>query len=102
MLLADGSALAALRQAARAGLAAEAYRRKHGQYPERLEQLVPEFLPTAPTDPRDGQPLRMRRVGDVILFYAPQDSASVEDRKWDAPDGRRPPPIFSLRPRDPG
>src|SRR5262249_51656641 len=62
LLLAEGLNLVALRHTARAGLAVEAYRRKHGKPPERLEQLVPDFLPTAPVDPRDGQPLQIKRV----------------------------------------
>jgi hypothetical protein len=39
-------------------IAIERYRRKHGKLPEKLEELVPEFLPEVPLDPFDGQPLR--------------------------------------------
>jgi hypothetical protein len=96
VLLAAGSQLAALRQTSRTGLAAAAYRRKYGQYPERLEQLAPEFLPALPVDPRDGQPLRLRRVGDLLVVYAPQDAAEVEEGKVRHPERREPPPIFRL------
>jgi hypothetical protein len=96
LLLAEGSMLAALRQTARAGLAAAAYRRKHGRSPERIEQLVPDFLPATPTDPRDGQVLRIKRTADGIALYAPQDAAAVEGGKLTDPEGRRPPPIFRL------
>src|SRR5262249_50445451 len=41
VLAAEASTLAALRQTARPGLAVAAYRRQHGEYPARLEQLVP-------------------------------------------------------------
>jgi thiol-disulfide isomerase/thioredoxin len=78
-LLADRSEQAALRQLGRAGLAAVAYQRKHGPYPDRLEQLVPEFLPEIPLDPRDGQPLRIKRFAEVVVLYAPQNSAAVEN-----------------------
>src|SRR5262249_48752194 len=101
LLLAEGSALATLRQTGRTGLAVAAYRRKHGQYPERLEQLVPEFSPSAPVDPRDGQPLRVKRSPDVIVIYAPQDAAAVEGGKLRDPESRRPAPIFRLYPKTP-
>ena len=37
---------------------------RHGQYPESLDQLVPEFLPAVPIDYMDGQPLKYRTNGD--------------------------------------
>ena len=40
------------------GIAIERYRRQHGKLPEKLDELVPEFLPQVPVDPYDGQPLR--------------------------------------------
>ena len=51
---------ALLRQAARQAtfevlLAAQAYRRIHGEFPESLAQLVPELLPAIPLDPCDPQ-----------------------------------------------
>jgi hypothetical protein len=96
VLLAEGSALAALRQTGRTGLAAAAYRRKHGRFPGRLEQLVPEFLPALPVDPRDGQALRLQRLPDMIVVYAPQDSAAVASGQGRHPEDRWPPPIFRL------
>jgi hypothetical protein len=101
VLLADGSSLAALRQTGRTGLAAAAYHRKHGRYPERLEQLVPEFLPSMPTDPRDGQPLRLLRLSDAVVISAPQDSAALEDGHFKDTESRRPAPIFRLYTRPP-
>lgn len=50
-----------------AAIALERHRLKHGQYPERLEQLVPAFLTTAPRDLMDGQPLRYRRNVDLTF-----------------------------------
>ncbi len=44
-----------------AGIALERYRLKNGEYPERLEQLVPEFLEAVPTDWFCGEALRYRR-----------------------------------------
>jgi hypothetical protein len=96
LLLAVGLNLVALRQTARTGLAVEAYRRKHGNVPERLEQLVPDFLPATPIDPRDGQPLRIKRVGDEVVVYAPQDAAVAEGGKLRDRESRFPAPIFRL------
>jgi len=64
-------------------IALELYRREHGALPERLDQLVPRWLPTVPLDPFDGQPLR----------YAVRDGVAHvwsigADRKDD--DGRPP------------
>lgn len=39
-------------------IAVQLYSRRHGRYPERLDQLVPEFLPEVPEDPFLGEPLR--------------------------------------------
>ena len=98
-LFAEGSAQAALRQLGRAGLAAVAYQRKHGHYPQQMEQLVPEFLPAIPLDPRDGQPLRIERFPEVVVLYAPQNRAAVENEAvrqrrdgWSAP-------LFRLSPQ---
>jgi hypothetical protein len=41
-------------------IAAERFRLRHGRYPERAEDLVPEFLAAVPLDPLDGQPVRYR------------------------------------------
>src|SRR5262249_29245045 len=100
-LLLEGANLAALRQTSQTGLAVVTYQRKHGTYPERLEQLVPEFLPAAPIDPRDGQPLRMKRDSDMIVIYAVQDAATVDSGKLKDPDGRDPAPIFRLHVAEP-
>lgn len=42
--------------------ALERHWKKHGAYPESLAALVPEFVPEAPRDLMDGQPLRYRRT----------------------------------------
>jgi hypothetical protein len=53
-----------------AAIAAERYRRKHGAWPARLEQLVPTELLQVPTDPFDGKPLRILRVDDGLIIYS--------------------------------
>jgi len=42
-------------------IALERWRNRHGEYPERLDELVPEFLPVRPIDPMDGAPFGYRR-----------------------------------------
>ncbi len=53
-----------------AALAAERYRRKHGRWPDTLEQLVPEFLAAVPLDPEDGAPLRFHKRPDRVVVYS--------------------------------
>ncbi len=96
VVLADGWMLAGLRQTGRTALAVAAYYRKHGRYPERIEQLVPEFLPAVPVDPRDGQVLRIRSVAGEMVVYAPQDAEAVQSGKLRDPLHPRPAPIFRL------
>ncbi len=53
-------------------LALELFARKHGQSPEKLEELVPDFLPTVPEDSHAPAktPLRYRRDADDALIYS--------------------------------
>jgi len=66
---ADGRALAS-RDALIAAIAAERHRLKHGTYPSRLDELVPDFLPAIPIDPFDGRPLRFVRSDDGLRIYS--------------------------------
>ncbi|HLK61262.1 MAG TPA: hypothetical protein VKU00_32230, partial [Chthonomonadaceae bacterium] len=43
-----------------------AWKAKHGAFPNRLE----EALPTIPTDPFDGKPLRYRRESNGFVVYS--------------------------------
>jgi hypothetical protein len=45
-------------------IALKRYQLKHGDYPQSLSVLTPEFLPAVPNDPIDGQPMRYRRNSD--------------------------------------
>jgi len=53
-----------LRQQTIAALALERYRLRHGQYPDTLAILLPEYLKQLPQDPWDGRPLRYRLKPD--------------------------------------
>jgi len=50
-------------------LALERFHLRHGRWPETLNALVPKFLPTAPLDPVDEQPLRYRvEPGGYVVY----------------------------------
>jgi hypothetical protein len=52
-------------------IALKRYQLKHGNYPMDLNSLVPEFFPTVPLDPVDGEPLRYRKNTDgTFLLYS--------------------------------
>jgi hypothetical protein len=66
----EASCLANLRLALTA-LALEQFRAAHsGQYPGALSELTPDYLPAAPLDPFDGQPLRYRKQAAGYLLYS--------------------------------
>jgi hypothetical protein len=85
------------RQLARLAVAATAYRAKNGTYPERLEALVPEYLPQIPRDPCDGQPLRARREGEgLVLYSVGLDLTDDGGAPWDV-ERRKGDIVFTLR-----
>jgi hypothetical protein len=52
-------------------IALKRFQLKHGNYPEKLSELAPEFLAAIPLDAVDGQPLRYRRNADgTFLLYS--------------------------------
>jgi hypothetical protein len=51
-------------------LALRRYELRHGNLPERLEELSPEFLPSVPIDPLNGGPLFYQRDGKGYLLYS--------------------------------
>jgi hypothetical protein len=59
-------------RATRAVLAVKLWKMKHGRWPESLEQLVPDFLPTVPDDPftRAPEPLKYARDDDHFIVYS--------------------------------
>ncbi len=65
----EANELAYLRTAQTA-LAVEHFRLTHGQLPENLNELVPQFLSTVPIDPFDGQPLRYHRLAKGYVVYS--------------------------------
>ena len=59
----------------RTGLAVELFLRKYGRLPQKLDELVPEFLPAVPVNPLSGNPLRFEAG---TLEYTPAGSETVE------------------------
>lgn len=83
---------------ARFALACELFRSARGQYPERLEELAPEFLPEIPPDPFTGKPFVYKRKGKGFIVYsvgenlkddggAKDYAAGKDDISWEG--GRR-------------
>lgn len=58
------------RRMAVTAIALKRYQLKHGEWPETLETLVPEYLAAVPLDPADGQPMRYARKekGEFLLY----------------------------------
>lgn len=59
-------------------LALELFAREHGRYPEKLEELVPNFLPVVSEDTHapPKTPLRYRRDADGALIYSVGDNGT--------------------------
>jgi hypothetical protein len=91
-----------------AGLAAERYRRLHGDWPASLDQLAPDLISAVPTDPFTDDPLLYRRLADGVVIYSVGldgednggnvDVVNVSDpgtdigiRLWDVAKRRQPP-----------
>jgi len=58
-----------------AAIALKRYQMHHGNYPEQLSALVPEFVSSVPMDFMDGQPLRYRlqKDGSYLLYSVAAD-----------------------------
>ena len=59
--------------------ASRLYELRHGQLPDRLDQLVPEYLPAIPRDPYDGKPFRYVRDQQILYSIGanPQDDSGT-------------------------
>lgn len=57
-------------EVARCALAAERYRRGNGQWPDKLEELAPDYVSETPKDLFAGQPLTYRKLEEGIVIYS--------------------------------
>jgi hypothetical protein len=66
-------------------LAMERFRIKNGHWPERMDDLKPDYLAEVPIDPYDSQPIRCRRLADGFVIYCigpdHEDNGGTLDRK---------------------
>jgi hypothetical protein len=82
---------------ARTALAAERYRLATGKLPDRLEDLVPQYLAQVPIDPFDGQPLRYRLQQPGYLLYSVFEDGQDNGGKERADVGRGDPYDWCFR-----
>ena len=69
------------RQTTLAAIALEQFKRANGRYPDTLNELVPTYLATLPTDVVDGQPIRYRLVeGKPVLYSIGMDRVDNDGR----------------------
>lgn len=59
-----------LSDAAQVAIALEAYHRRHNVWPDQLEKLCPDLLPTVPLDRFDGKPFKYKLVENVPIVYS--------------------------------
>ena len=74
--------------AAKLTLALHIYKNKHGQFPEKLDELSPEILKKIPCDPFNGKPLEYKKEGNYFTLSsewlaekAKLNSAALAKRK---------------------
>jgi hypothetical protein len=46
------------------------YRAKNGKYPEKFDNLVPDFIAFVPLDPFDGKPIRLKKTDGKLVIYS--------------------------------
>jgi hypothetical protein len=57
-------------QNARLAVGLHRYRAQHGRFPEKLRELVPEFLEAVPRDPFDGKEMKLKSDDQGIVVYS--------------------------------
>lgn len=64
---------------AEAACALERYRLTHGSYPDKLEELAPDWIATLPADPVAGQPLGYQKTGSG---YSLSGAGWTDGKPW--------------------
>ena len=72
-------------------VACRRYRLREGKLPEKLDDLVPGFLPSVPRDPYDGKPFRYDPVREIVWTVGKnlQDSGGSTRMRKEYGNGRR-------------
>jgi ribosomal protein L37AE/L43A len=73
----------------RALLLCLAYEKKHGQLPETLQALVPEFVEAVPLDPFDSKPIRYSKERQIVYCVGADgkdDGGPKNEKGWGRPD----------------
>ncbi len=73
-----------LRDGTVVGISLELYRRRHGRYPQSLNELTPDLLPAIPADRITGQPVKYRLIDGKPVVYSV--GADLVDDGGKAPD----------------
>jgi hypothetical protein len=81
------------RSTSRAAVALALFRARHGRFPDRLDELVPEVLPDVPQDPWAERPLRYRREGSGFVVYSIGEDL-IDGGGPDQPAGEESPDSF--------
>jgi hypothetical protein len=55
---------------AHAAIAVQRYRLKYGKLPDSLNNLIPEFIESVPSDPFDGKELRYKKLDSGFVVYS--------------------------------
>ena len=71
-----------------AGLAVQRYRLATGKLPDKLADLVPEYLESVPKDPFDGNELRYEKLGPGFVVYSIGEDLSDDGGKEKEPKKR--------------
>lgn len=66
----DATIARAQHEVARVAVAATQYRLASGKTPEGIDVLVPAYLDSVPSDPFDGEPLRLRNADGAASIYS--------------------------------
>jgi hypothetical protein len=68
----------------------ELHRQRTGQFAASLSDLVPQDLAELPVDPYDGQPLKVRQIGDRRWLYSVGEDGQDDTRGWEQENAGKP------------
>jgi hypothetical protein len=87
-------------QLTRALLLCKVYEKKHGQLPETLQALVPEFVEAVPLDPYDGQPVRYSKERQIVYCVGSDGSDDGAPQEKNGEYNRLRDQVLELKPKE--